>query len=66
MKSFNDYLNESGEIGFVEEIVHSLAHVSGIPNAVAQELVVFENGDIGQVFSLSSEIAKILLFSKHL
>ena len=65
MKSFNDYLNESGEIGFVEEIVHSLAHVSGIPNAVAQELVVFENGDIGQVFSLSSEIAKILLFSKR-
>ena len=64
MKDFQTFLQESGEIGYVEEITQSLVHVSGIPNALPEEIIVFEDGTKGQVFSLHNEVAKILLFSK--
>ena len=64
MKSFNQYLEQSGEIGFVEEVVHSLVHVSGLPGALPHEIIVFETGEMGEVFSLSKDIVKVLLFSR--
>lgn len=63
MKDFNYYLKKVGEIGFVEESVHSLAYVSGLPEAHPNELVVFENQEIGRVFSLSPESVEVLLLS---
>lgn len=64
MKTFEEYLNESGEIGYVEEITQSLVSVSGLPNATPEEIIVFEDGSRGQVFSLLQDNIKILLFSK--
>jgi F-type H+-transporting ATPase subunit alpha len=63
MKDFAYYLEKIGEIGFVEESMHSIAYVSGLPGAHPNEIVIFENGELGSVFSLSEDHAEILLFS---
>jgi F-type H+/Na+-transporting ATPase subunit alpha len=63
MKDFNYFLDKIGEIGFVDEILHSVAYVSGLPKAHPGELVIFEGGDFGEVFSLNEEYVEILLFS---
>ncbi len=64
MKTFEEYLNASGEIGYVEEVSQSLVSVSGLPNAVPEEIILFEDGSRGQVFSLLPNNVKVLLFSK--
>lgn len=63
MKDFNYYLGEVGEVGFVQQCVHSLVYAAGLPRVHPKELVVFENGDIGQVLSLNPETVQILLLS---
>jgi F-type H+-transporting ATPase subunit alpha len=65
MKSFEEYLAESGEIGFVEEISHAVAYISGLPSVSPHELIVFESGEIGYVLSLRSDYVEVLLFSKE-
>lgn len=61
MKDFNFYLNSSKEVGFVTAIFHSIVSVSGLPNAHLNEVVIFENGSIGQVFSLFSDRVEVLV-----
>lgn len=63
MKSFNDYLESSGEIGFVDEARNSLVYVSGIPKVRAGEVVIFENQELGQVFSIAKEFVEVLLLT---
>ncbi len=65
MKDFKYYLDKIGEIGFVQESLHSIVYVSGLPDAHPDEIVMFENGDIGQVFSLNSEYIEVLVFSRN-
>lgn len=64
MKSFNDYLKETEEIGFVEEVIEYIVYSSGLPSAVPHEMVVFETGEMGQVISLSKDLVEILVFSR--
>lgn len=63
MKDFTYYLESVGEIGFVEQCVHSLVYVTGLPEAHPNEVVMFESGDIGQVLSLSRESIEVLVFA---
>lgn len=63
MKDFNSYLNSIGEIGFTEQVFHSIVYVSGLPGVHPEELVIFETGDLGQVFSLDKDLVEVLLFS---
>lgn len=63
MKDFSEYLNEAGEVGFVTEVIGSITHVSGLPGAKPDEIVVFESGEQGQVFSLHQDFAEILTFN---
>ncbi len=63
LNNFDYYLEKVGEIGFVEETLHSLAYVSGIPEAHPEEIVIFENSDLGQVFSISSEKVEVILLT---
>lgn len=66
MKTFQDYLSDTGEIGFVESVTSSVVSVSGLPHAFPQEIVMFESGERGYVLALHEDIADILLFSKRL
>ncbi|KKU73201.1 MAG: ATP synthase subunit alpha [Candidatus Amesbacteria bacterium GW2011_GWB1_47_26] len=61
MNDFNKYLNETGETGFVEEMTQSIAQVSGLPGAKLSELVVFEEGEMGQVMGLGQDRVEVLV-----
>lgn len=61
---FSDYLNLTGEIGFVEKIFASLVYVQGLPGAHAEETIVFETGDIGKVIGLTESSVEVLMFTK--
>lgn len=65
MRDFNFYLKEIGEIGFVEEVVHSIVHASGLPQAHPGEVVMFESGDLGQILFLKQDQVEVLLLSKE-
>jgi len=64
MKTFNDYLNESGEIGYVKKVVNVIAYVDGLPSAHPGEVVVFEGGQLGHVTSLKQDLVEVLTFTK--
>ncbi len=64
MKDFKYYLDKVGEIGFVQESLHSIVYVSGLPDAHPDEIVMFENGEVGQVFSLNRDYIEVLIFSR--
>lgn len=64
MKNFQFYLDKTGEIGFVEQSLHTLAYVSGLPRAKPKEVILFETGEIGQVLSLTTDYVEVLLLSK--
>lgn len=59
--SFNSLLESTGEVGLVTGIFHSIATAQGLPGAHLDEVVLFENGSIGQIFSLEPEKVEILL-----
>lgn len=65
MKTFKDYLNETGEIGYVKKVVNVMVYVDGLPSAHPGEVVIFEDGQWGQVTSLKEDIIEILTFSRH-
>jgi F-type H+-transporting ATPase subunit alpha len=64
MKNFDYYLGKLGEIGFVEEVVHSIVTVSGLPEAHPEEVVIFESGDVGQILSINEDSLEVLILSK--
>lgn len=65
MKSFTAYLEETGEFGVVDQVLQSSALIAGLPGASLQELVLFETGQIGEVFVLEKDSIQVLLFSRQ-
>jgi len=64
MKDYNFYLDKIGEIGSVEQALHTLVYVNGLPRVKPSEVVLFETGEVGQVMSLSKDKAEVLVISK--
>lgn len=60
---FTQFMKETGEFGVVQEINHPIAFVAGIPGAHLNELILFETGDVGQVFLIEEEQVHVLVFS---
>jgi len=65
MSEFEKYLDEIGEIGVVEEIVHSIIYASGLPLAKPQEVVIFEDESIGQVISMTKDRVEVLVLENN-
>lgn len=65
MKTYQYYLKRIGEYGYVSEVHYPIAAVVGLPHAKPQEIVVFEDGQLGEVFSLDKDKIEVLLFSKE-
>ena len=59
MKDFNNYLEATGEVGYVEESAHLVVYAKGLPDAKVDEVVVFEDGQRGLILSLG-EFVEIL------
>lgn len=64
MNDYTFYLNKYNEYGEVTELTYPIATIVGLPSAKLSELVLFENGDRGQIISLQEDIAQVLLFSQ--
>jgi F-type H+-transporting ATPase subunit alpha len=62
-KDFDQYLKGTGEVGYVNQIVHSIVYVKGLPSVRPFEIVIFETGDVGQVLSLTDELIEVLSFN---
>src|SRR5260221_13320547 len=65
MNTFQQYLNTTEEIGFIEACNQSIVYASGLPNATLQEIVIFETGELGLILSLGRDQVEILLLSKY-
>ncbi|GIW60427.1 MAG: ATP synthase subunit alpha [Patescibacteria group bacterium] len=65
-QKFAQYLEQIGEIGFVERVHHPVALVSGLPGANIWEVVYFECGCLGVVTSLNDELVEVLLFTNEM
>jgi len=65
MDDFEKLLETVGEVGVVEEIMHSIVYISGLPLARPYEAIVFENGNIGQVISLTKERVEVLILDNN-
>jgi len=63
-EEFERCLNEVGEVGYVEKITPPIVYVRGLPNIRNNEVVYFESGEMGLVFSINKETVEILVFSK--
>ncbi len=64
MKSFQEYLEQTSEVGFIEAVNNSVISVSGLPKAKPQELVMLETGEMGYILNLHKDSCDVLLFSK--
>lgn len=64
MNDFNQILTQSGEVGFVSEVIGPIVYVEGLPGAHLQEVIIFEDKSQGQVFSLSKNRVEVLSFSE--
>lgn len=64
MEEYNSYLNKIGEYGTVTEVRHPIVTATGLPHAKINEIVIFENGQIGEIFFTSKDDVKMLVFSK--
>lgn len=61
---FDTFLNSTGEIGYVKRISSSIIFCDGLPGVKLNEIVVFENGELGQVFSTGQNMVEIITLSK--
>ncbi len=64
MKDFNFYLNQTREVGFVEQVNNMIVYADGLPNIKPEEIVLFEGGEFGMALSLTRETVEILVFSE--
>jgi F-type H+/Na+-transporting ATPase subunit alpha len=63
MLTFEKALKDTSEIGIVSQVIHVLALVTGIPNARIDEIVIFDNGEMGQVIAINQH-AEILMLGR--
>jgi len=62
--NFELFLNANGEIGYVKRISSSIVFCDGLPGVKLSEIVIFENDEIGQVFSTGRNLVEIIVISK--
>lgn len=65
MKTFKQYLDTIGEYGVVSEVRYPLVTVTGLPTVRPAEVIMFESGEKGEVFSVNETTADVILYTKH-
>lgn len=66
MRTYEEYLKETGEYGTVLHLQYPLVTAQGLPGAASGEMVVFDNGQIGQVFHIEETTFTVILFGKEM
>ncbi|MEK7571827.1 MAG: hypothetical protein AAB553_06145, partial [Patescibacteria group bacterium] len=65
MNDYQTYSQKFQEYGEVTEINYPIITAVGLPSAKLQEIVLFENGEKGQIITLLEEGMKIMLFARN-
>lgn len=63
MYNFENLLSESGEYGVAIEVRPPLVVLSGLAHSHIGEIIVFETGDVGEVFMLERDQVQVQVFS---
>jgi len=63
--NFHQQVNVT-EVGTVIEVGDGIARIYGLQNAMASELLAFENGTMGQVFNLEEDSIGAVIFGSYL
>lgn len=61
---FNKMMIENGEFGVVQNVRHPIVVANGLPGARLSEIVLFETGEMGEIFIMEKDTVEILVFSK--
>ncbi len=64
MSAFEKFLDQNGEVGFVKKVSSQIIICDGLPGIKLTEVVIFEDGEMGQVFSIARDFVEIILLSK--
>lgn len=65
MDPFEKQLHEVQEFGVVQSIIHPIVFVAGLPGASLFEIIMFETGDLGQVFLMEKNQVHVLVFASQ-
>lgn len=63
-QDFKYFLDSIGEVGYVEQLINSVAYVSGLPKVTVNEVLFFEEGARGYVLGIDEEMVEVLIFSR--
>lgn len=56
-------LQKAGEYGVVYQVSHPIVFIEGLPNVKTHEVVVFENGEKGEVFTINRGKVEVRVFA---
>lgn len=65
VKNYKYYLKTIGEYGVVKEINYPIVKITGLPSVKANELVLFESGNLAEVFTIEKDYIDVLFLSKE-
>lgn len=63
MDKFNEYMQKTGEYGVVYQVSHPIVFVEGLPKVKTHEVVMFESGQKGEVFTINRGKVEVRTFS---
>lgn len=61
--AFNTYLQKTGEYGVVIQVSHPIVIVEGLPKVKTHEVILFESGQRGEVFTINRGKIEARVFS---
>ncbi len=61
---FNQLLQQTGEYGVVYQISHPIVFIEGLPKGKTHEIIMFENGQKGEIFAINRGKIEARVFSK--
>lgn len=63
MNTFEELLQKTGEYGVVYQVSHPIVFIEGLPNVRTHEVVLFDTGQKGEVFSINRGKIEVRTFS---
>lgn len=61
--TFDEYMQKTGEYGMVYQVAHPIVFIEGLPKVKTHEVVMFETGQRGEVFTINRGKVEVRIFS---
>lgn len=63
MNAFDQFLKKTGEYGVVHQVNHPIVFIEGLPKVKTHEVIMFESGQKGEVFTINRGRIEARVFS---